>query len=145
MCGFSMIPLLVALLVAQAQTSPVATVAQGPASAIEDPREAIVRSQTELAALWKSHAGPQSAPSVDFSANVVAAVFLGTRPTGGFRVDILGTRREGQALVIDYAERAPGREDIVPQVLTTPFHIVALPRYEGTIRFRKTTDGGRKP
>jgi hypothetical protein len=137
-----MIALLLALLVAQAQTPAITTVAQGPASGATDFREVVVRSPAEWAALWKSHAGLQTAPVIDFSANVVAAVFLGTRPTGGFRVEITGTRREAAALVVDYAERAPGANDLVTQVLTAPFHIVSIPRHDGPIRFRKAAGGG---
>lgn len=97
----------------------------------------VVRSPAEWDTLWKSHAGPQAVPVVDFSTNMVAAVFLGERPTGGYRVAIVGVRRENDALVLDYVERAPGAADIVTQVLTSPFHIVKLPRFSGPIRFRK--------
>jgi hypothetical protein len=76
-------------------------------------------------------------PSVDFSKEIVAAVFLGTRPTGGFSVEIVGTRVEGDALVVEYAEQRPGRADIVSQVLTSPFHIVRLPTHKGPVRFQR--------
>jgi len=140
-----MIALILAVIMAQAQTTAVATVAQGSSSGAADPREVVVRSPAEWAALWKAHAGPQTAPVVDFSTNLVAAVFLGTRPTAGFRVDIVGARREADVLVIEYVERAPGADNIVAQVLTSPFHIVTLPRYDGPIRFRKTAVAGSVP
>ena len=140
-----MLALMLAVMMAQAQTPAVATLVQGSSSGVDAPREVVVRSPAEWAALWKAHAAPQTAPVVDFSTNVVAAVFLGTRPTAGFRVDIVGARREADVLVIEYAERAPGADSIVAQVLTAPFHIVTLPRYDGPIRFRKTAVAGSVP
>jgi hypothetical protein len=133
-----MMLLLAILAVAGAQgATPVTSVAQGANSGIDDTREVVVRSRTEWDALWKSHAGAQPAPSVDFSQELVAGVFLGTRPTGGFRVDITGYRPDGSALIIEYVERVPAPDGIVTQVLTSPFHIVKLPRFDGPVRFRK--------
>ena len=41
------------------------------------------------------------------------------------------------ALVIEYRERVPAAGDIVTQAITSPFHIVRVPRFDGSIRFRK--------
>src|SRR5262245_60604732 len=123
--------MLIAILVvaiAQSAPSPVATVAQGGYSGISDASEVVVRSPAEWDALWKAHAGLKPIPSVDFSQDFIAAVFLGTRPSGGFSVEVLGTRRDAAALVIEYRERAPAASDIVTQALTSPFHIVKVPR-----------------
>jgi hypothetical protein len=87
--------------------------------------------------LWKEHGVTQPLPVVNFSKEIVAAVFLGSRPTGGFNVEILSTRVEGDALIVEYGERRPGRGDIVSQVLTSPFHIVRLPAHKGPVRFEK--------
>jgi hypothetical protein len=126
------------LAVAMAQSAtPAPTVAQGTNSGIEDPVEVVVRSQAEWDRLWKSHGGAQSAPPVDFSKELVAGVFLGTRSSAGFSVEIAGYRRDGSALVIDYVERVPAAGAIVAQVLTSPYHIVRLPRFDGPVRFRR--------
>jgi len=128
---------LIAILALEAGPS-VTTVARGPMSAIAGSKEVVVRSNAEWTALWKDHGSSQPVPTVDFSKEMVAAVFLGSRPTGGFSVEIVGTRAEGDALVIEYAERRPGRGDIVSQVLTSPFQIVKLPAHKGSVRFQKS-------
>jgi hypothetical protein len=117
--------------------TPVTNVAQGLNSGIDDTRAVVVRSQAEWDALWKSHAGVQPAPSVDFARELVAAVFLGTRPTAGFTAEITGYRRDGSALIVEYVERGPAADGLVAQVLTSPFHIVKLPRFDGPVRFQK--------
>jgi hypothetical protein len=132
--------MLIAILVvaiAQSAAQPVTTVAQGAYSGISDASEVVVRSRAEWDALWKAHAGLQPIPAVDFSQEFVVAVFLGARRSGGFGAEILGTRREAAALVIEYRERVPAAGDIVTQAITSPFHIVRVPRFDGSIRFRK--------
>ena len=114
----------------------IVTVAQGSRSGIEQSREAIARTPEEWKTLWKAHGGAESLPAVDFSREMVAAVFPGTRPTGGYRVEITAARREGQSLVVEYMERRPGADAIVSQALTSPFHIVRLPRHDGPVIFR---------
>jgi hypothetical protein len=108
-------------------------------SAITGPREVVVRSSADWNALWKEHGSTQPVPAVDFSKELVAAVFLGSRPTGGFSVEVVGARVEGDALIVEYVEQRPGRGSIVSQMLTSPFHIVKLPAHKGPVRFQ----GGR--
>ena len=129
--------ILVAAALLQAAPSTVVTVARGTSSAIEDRRETVARTADEWSRLWMSHAGSQPSATVDLTKSMVAAVFIGTRPTGGYSVEIRGTRRDADTLVIEYAVRAPTRGDIVTQVITSPFHIVALPRHDGPVRFEQ--------
>ena len=58
-------------------------------------------------------------------------------------MQIVSSRREGEALVIEYVEQQPAREAILTQVLTFPFHIVRLPRYDGTVRFQRASNPAR--
>jgi len=137
-----MMVLILMMMTAQTPGPSVATVGEGSSSGIDEPSTVILRSASEWGALWKSHAGPQPAPAVDFSTNMVAAVFLGMRPTAGFRVEIVGARRENDALVVEYVERPPGAGTLVGQILTSPFHIVTLPRFSGPVRFQKVAAAG---
>ena len=100
-------------------------------------RQVVARSPAEWAALWRSHAGLEPAPAIDLSTRMVAAVFLGTRPTAGFQAIITGAHLEGEALVIDWQEIMPRAGAMLAQVITSPFHIVSLPRHEGPVRFVK--------
>src|SRR5438128_2485214 len=56
------------------------------------PAEKVIRTQAEWAALWKKlHATqipPPAAPKVDFAKEMVLAVFMGERPTGGHAITI---------------------------------------------------------
>jgi VWFA-related protein len=107
-------------------------------SGIAQPEQVVVRTAAEWQALWQRHAPGRPAPTVDFGKQMVVAVFLGTRPSGGYQVEIAGVRQEGNTLVVQWSERRPGPGQMAAQVMTAPAHIVAVPRHEGEVRFEKT-------
>ena len=108
-------------------------------SNIDQPRQAAARTAAEWAALWRQHAGDKPAPKVDLGSATVVAVFLGSRMSAGYAVEIVGARRQGDALIVQWAERAPDRGDITAQVITSPAQIVAMPKFAGEIRFEKVS------
>ena len=117
--------------------SSVKTIANDQMSNVEEARQMVARNQTEWAALWREHAGTKPAPKVDFETATVVAVFLGSRMSGGFSAEITGTHMQGAALVVDWAERRPGRDMVAAQVITSPAAIAAIPKFTGEIRFEK--------
>ncbi len=132
----NLLPLLMAAFL-QTAPVPMQTIARDMMSGIEEPREAVARSAGEWAALWRQHAGDRPAPRVDFATRTVIAVFLGTRPSAGYAVEIVGTRVEGAGLVVEWSERSPERGTVAAQVLTSPAHIVTVPKVTGPVRFEK--------
>jgi uncharacterized membrane protein len=113
-----------------------ATIARGDVSRVTDRRRLLVRSPDEWTALWAAHAGPDgAAPAVDFSHSIVAAAFAGERPSAGHSIEIAGALEEdgGLRLVVD--ERHPSSGVAAAQILTSPFHIVVLPKTEGDVRW----------
>ncbi len=129
--------LLVAAAAALLQTPPpqLVTIDRGDMSGIDMPRQSAVRTEAEWTALWKLHAPAKPAPAVDFTRTLVLAAFLGTRPTAGFSVEIVGARDEGGTLVVQVVEKRPPPDAITAQVLTAPYHIVAVPAHAGPVRF----------
>jgi hypothetical protein len=113
---------------------PFATLARGADSGIAEPRQVVVRFADAWQALWKEHAsGPP--PAVDFSQSIVVGVFLGSRPTAGYEVEIVRIRRTGAGLAVEYVERRPAPDALAAQVLTAPFHLVTLARTADPIEF----------
>jgi len=101
-------------------------IAQGFHSAITDPFIAIIRDEATYAELTKLDSKLPKL-NVDFKTNVVIAAFLGQRNTGGYSVEI--TRAPNGDLQV--TEKAPGKDVMVPQMITAPFKIVSL-AVEGT-------------
>ncbi len=118
---------------------PMTTIAKGTDSAVESPRQVTARTQAEWTALWREHARERPLPDVDFTRDMVVGVFLGTRPTAGFGVEIVGTRQDHGSLVVEYRETRPGRDRMTAQIITAPYHLVAIPRYTGAVTFQQLT------
>jgi len=102
------------------------TIEKGARSQIQDPKQVVVRTATEWQALWRQHAPDRPLPSVDFSKQSVVAVFMGARNTAGYSVGIVNTTEGNGVLIVRYKETAPPRDAIAAQVLTAPYHIVAI-------------------
>jgi hypothetical protein len=109
----------------------------GTQSNIDAPRQAVARTEAEWTALWKAHNFDKPAPRVDFSKETVVAVFSGSRPTAGFTVRIVGAEAKDGALVVRYAETRPAAGTMTAQILTSPYDIVAVPRFAGEAKFEK--------
>lgn len=121
----------------QAAIPTVQTVARETMSQVDVPEQAIARNPAEWAALWRRHAPSGPPPAVDFASRTVVAVFLGSRPSGGFDVEITGTRETGGVLTVQWQERRPDPGDVTAQILTSPFHIATIPKFAGEIRFEQ--------
>jgi hypothetical protein len=114
---------------------PFTTILQGHQSQTSAAHEAVVRTEREWGDLWESKVGRGERPDVDFSTRMLAAVFLGTRSTAGYAVEITRTYEREGTLVVEYVERQPPPGMMVAQVITSPFHVVSLPRHEGPVEF----------
>jgi len=125
--------LLAALLQA---TVPVRSLDKGTMSQIDGARQAVARSAAEWSTLWTQHAGDRARPAVDFDKDMAVAVFLGTRPTAGFAVEIVGAREEGATLIVSYREARPKPGDVAAQILTSPYHLVAVPKH-GDVKWER--------
>lgn len=110
---------------------------RGDQSNVDDERQLVVRSGAEFATLWRRHNPNRPQPRVDFQKEMVVAVFLGSRPVPGFSVEIANVAVAGDALVVQYREARPAPGAIAAQVLTFPFHIVAVPARAGPVRFER--------
>ena len=117
--------------------SPVETIVTEAMSHVDEPKQVAARTQAEWAALWRQHAGDAALPKVDFGSRTVVAVFMGTRSSAGYAIEITGTRQDKGALIVEWRERRPEPGMIAAQVLTSPAHIATVPKFAGAIRFEK--------
>lgn len=114
---------------------PMRTLDKGLESGIDSPRQAVVRTAAEWSSLWKAHASDRPAPPVDFSREMVIGLFMGTRPTAGYNVEIVGIENQSGGLVVRYRETTPPPDALTAQVLTSPYQLIAVPKFDGPVRF----------
>jgi len=111
------------------------TIARGTLSGIERPRQVVIGNEADWRALWKEHAPEHDPPHIDFASRTVLAVFLGSRSTAGYAVEITRVDRQAGATVVHVRESRPGRDQILAQVITSPFHVVSVPLLQGPVTF----------
>ncbi len=116
-----------AALAAQPSPQP-RTIEKGDQSNVDSARQVLVRSEAELKQLWQRHAPDRPMPAIDFSREMVVAVFMGSRPNAGFSTAIVSATAAAGVLLVRYSETSPRSGDVAAQILTFPYHIVAIPK-----------------
>jgi hypothetical protein len=118
---------------------PFSSLAQTSFSGVGTQDVVVVRSAAEMAALWPRFAGPivplPVQPAVDFNAQQVVGVFLGSRPSGCYGVFISSITVTAGRLVVRWKEQTPSPVALCTAVITTPAHLVTLPRSELPVEF----------
>jgi hypothetical protein len=128
-----------ALAVMQPPPSPAPrTIEKGDQSNIESAKQILVRTEAELRKLWQEHAPDRPMPKVDFSREMVVGVFMGSRPNAGFSTAIVSATAANGALMVRYSENKPVAGTVTAQILTFPYHLVAIPKADvKDVKFEK--------
>jgi archaellin len=124
-----------------AAVMPFTSVAKGDQSEQQTARQVVARSATDWQAVWKAHSPTEKVPAVDLTTHMVVGVFVGTRPSAGYSVEITGVKTEGTAMIVEYVERRPKPGMIAAQILTQPFHLVSVEQHADPVRFVQVPDG----
>jgi hypothetical protein len=120
-----------------ASTAP-KTIEKGDHSNIDEAKQVVARTEAEWTRLWQQHAPDRPRPAVDFSREMVVGVFMGSRPNAGYSTAILGTTTANGALIVRYTEAQPKPGTVSAQILTFPYHLVAIPKATVTdVKFEK--------
>lgn len=122
------------------------TLSRGLTSGLEEPRRLVLRDEATYLRVWAEHAAevnrPALPPSVDFSREMVVLLALGTKPTGGYLVEVVDVELRGRTLRILVAEREPQPGSLQIQQWTQPFQFIALPTVTGHVRFHTVHESG---
>jgi hypothetical protein len=129
--------LLVAILSGQVTFT---SVAKGDLSGQQIAKQITIRTPAEWKALWNDHSPTEKMPVIDFTKSMVVGIFLGSKPSAGYEVEIVGVRAQEKDLVVEYVQKQPGRGTLAAQILTEPYHIVSVPQHAGTVRFIHVPD-----
>ncbi|MBI3551169.1 MAG: protease complex subunit PrcB family protein [Elusimicrobia bacterium] len=88
-------------------------------------------------ALWRALAPAAPVPELDFSRQEVVAVFLGSRPSGGFSVEIVSAASDENGVLVRWREQTPPAGLPAPEGATTPYALRAIPKSDLPVRFQK--------
>ena len=106
----------------------------------------LVRNREELNRAWNQAYGASLSvpplPSVDHERETFVAIFLGTKPTGGYGLDVEAAAIEGGDLYVDVRATTPAPGSITTQALTSPWLMLRIPRGGvSAVWFRDAGDG----
>ena len=114
---------------------------KGSNSAAQRPGNDIIRTNVQLKAAWALAFGNQEPqpdlPQVDFEKQMLIAVFMGQKNTGGHSIEMTGIEESAGDLTVHVAEQSPKPDDVTTQAITSPFHVVLIPRFSGEINYTK--------
>jgi hypothetical protein len=118
---------------------PLHTLQKGQYSGVREPLHLVIRAQDQWEDVWKRHssieASPPPPPPVDFSAEMVAGVFLGEKSTGGYEAEIIRAEPSDSTLYLYYREKRPSQDAVAIQALTQPYHLIKVSRYDTSVIF----------
>lgn len=113
------------------------TVDKGEQSNIDEARQVVVRTEADWTKLWQQHSPDRKRPTVDFSKDMVVGVFMGSRSSAGYNLSIVSTFVKDGAVLVRYQESTPRPGTMSAQILTFPYHLVAIPKAAGEVKFEK--------
>ncbi len=116
------------------------SVIKGYRSGVREPLQVLIRNQADWLELWRKHADFNATPPVVlFDQEMVAAIFLGEKTTGGYDISIVRIEQKGEEVTIYYQETVPPPGSINTQAFTQPFHIVRFPNKDigAKVTFRR--------
>jgi hypothetical protein len=124
---------------AQAQAVKFRTVVKGDGLSSSIPRQSVtIRGERRWTKLWDTLDESGDAPEIDFSRHMLIAVTQGRRPSGGHAIRIRRIVRAGGAWVVSVVETEPSRGCPSTGVITSPYHVVRVPRSARRISFERT-------
>lgn len=104
----------------------------------EEARE-VVRTPELWADAWQRlHEGVSPVPerpAVDFERSMVVVAAMGSRPSGGYDIEVEGVHRQGETLYVVVQETSPGERCGVTLAITAPTTAVRVPRVSGDVHF----------
>ena len=108
-------------------------------SNIKDPQYSDIHNQADFDALWQKAFAKQSGapdkPVVDFSKDMVLAIFIGDQSTGGYIIRIKNVDTSGATIDVTVLVTSPGQNCRHPRSASDAFMIATMPASTKTVNF----------
>jgi PrcB C-terminal len=110
-------------------------IGDGSSSRLQKPTGLAVKSKARWRTLWRALGAGGKLPPVDFSRHMLLVASQGRQPSGGHQLRIASVGDPGDALVVDVTEVSPGPGCVTTGGITSPYHVVRVPRSDKPVRF----------
>lgn len=106
-------------------------------SGLDERTREVIRTPGAWADAWQQlHEGQSPVPerpAVDFDDSLVILAAMGSRPTGGYDIEVESVHRDGESLYAVIRETSPGDGCGLTQAFTAPATAVRVPRVDGDV------------
>jgi len=75
-------------------------------------------------------------PVINFEKEMVIAVFMGERKTGGYEIEIIRITEGEKKLIVEVEEKEPPSDSVQTMALTQPYHLIVIPKSSLPVRFQ---------
>lgn len=102
----------------------------------------IINDQTTWVSVWGEIAGNNPfnpLPQVNFGNTTLIAAFAGTEPSAGYAVNVTSITKTSTHVEVQITLVVPGQNCIEAEMLTSPYHIVIVPKISLPVEFRTQT------
>lgn len=110
----------------------------------EESFETVIRNPERWQQFWQElHATVYEKPPlppVDWTKNMVIGIGLGSKPSGGYSVEIKTIVIEDGKLVINALEQQPGRNCGTTMAITQPYYLVVVEQSDLPVQFNRKTE-----
>lgn len=98
----------------------------------------VIKSQEALEQLWYDNGQYDAAPSIDFTKQMVIAVFNGRAQSSGYGIDVTAVEDQPQQLLVEVVLSEPVQDESCQyaSVVTRPFQLVRLELSDKAVQFR---------
>jgi hypothetical protein len=116
---------------------PVKTLVGSDYSAIRLAQNLMIKDSAAWNKLWAQHTNNSGVvtPTVDFTKRMVAAIFLGEKPSGCYAVLDANAWRNNGKLYITHHDKTPGTHELCTQSITTPAYFIEIDRTDDPVEF----------
>jgi hypothetical protein len=80
-------------------------------------------------------------PDVDFSKEMIIAVFMGQQPTSGYSVEIVEVTEYADKIEVQIVKHRPAPDDVVTEATTSPFCLARVEKIDKPARFMEVNTG----
>jgi len=124
----------------QAELHPAYTILdQGARSGLTLSKQLVIGNAAQWQELWgvhqSNHRPARPLPPIDFSKEMIIAIFLGEQPTGGHQITIHDLQKTPARLQVNVSIDAPDKDAVVTMALTQPFIIIKTARTTLPVEF----------
>ncbi len=120
------------------------TISKDHYSGHDERKEYIIKDNSAWSSLWEvvhSTRSPKpKIPEIDFSKEMIVAVFQGMQATGGHAIKIEKITEKVNSIEIFIEETVPAPESFVTDALTNPYHIIKTKRVDKEVFFKAKFD-----